>query len=164
MQILDQRQIERKVRRLALQILENNLDAKQLYIGGINRNGQRFAQMIITEIHQQSSLRIENFHISLSPAAPLSKGVVYDIEADQLEGQNVLIIDDVANTGRTLFYACKPLMNVVPNKIEVAVLVDRKHKSFPVFADYVGLSLATTLMNDIRVRFEEGEEHVAYLL
>lgn len=164
MQILDQRQIERKVRRLALQILENNLDAKQLYIGGINRNGQRFAQMIIAEIHKQSSLQIENFHISLSPAAPLSKGVVYDIEAGRLEGQNVLIIDDVANTGRTLFYACKPLMNVVPNKIEVAVLVDRKHKSFPVFADYVGLSLATTLMNDIRVRFEEGEEYVAYLL
>ena len=164
MQILDQRQIERKVRRLALQILENNLDAKQLYVGGINKNGQRFAQMIIDEIRNQSKLEIEHFHISLSPAAPLSKGVTYDIDAERLNGQNVLIVDDVANTGRTLFYACKPLMEVVPHCIEVAVLVDRKHKSFPVFADYVGLSLATTLMNDIRVRFEDGEEHGAYLL
>ena len=164
MQILDQQQIRRKVCRLALQVLENNLEASQLYIGGINKNGQRFAHMLIDEIKKHSTLEIINFQILLSPASPLSQGVSYTIDANLFEGKNVLIVDDVANTGRTLFYACKPLMNIVPNRIEVAVLVDRKHKSFPVYADYVGLSLATTLMDDIRVRLEDGEEATAFLL
>lgn len=165
MQILDQGQIERKVSRLALQIIENNLDVRQLYVGGINKNGARFAHMITQEIRRLSvQVEIIHFNISLSPAAPLSRDITYDIDAQQLAEKNVLIVDDVANTGRTLFYACKPLMEVIPNKVEIAVLVDRKHKSFPVFADYVGLSLATTLMNDISVQIGEGKEAKADLM
>ena len=51
-----------------------------------------------------------------------------------------------------VFFAFKPFLEVVPKKIEVAVLVDRKHKSFPVKVDYVGLSLATTMKDDIQVK------------
>ena len=60
-------------------------------------------------------------------------------------------MDDVANTGRTVFYATKPIMAFLPKQIEVAVLVDRKHKTFPIKVDYVGLSLATTLKENIIV-------------
>ncbi|HRD06713.1 MAG TPA: phosphoribosyltransferase family protein, partial [Saprospiraceae bacterium] len=72
-------------------------------------------------------------------------------------------VDDVANTGRTIFYACKPLMDLLPSKIEVAVLVDRKHKQFPINVDYVGLSLATTLKENISVKIlgvDEMEVHL----
>ena len=75
----------------------------------------------------------------------------------------VVIVDDVANTGRTIFYACKPLLETLPKKIEVAVLVDRKHKSFPVKVDYVGLSLATTLKEDIDVQLSNSEADAVYL-
>ncbi|MBL7781855.1 MAG: phosphoribosyltransferase, partial [Saprospiraceae bacterium] len=71
--------------------------------------------------------------------------------------KSIILVDDVANTGRTIFYAVQPLLAVVPRKVEVAVLVDRKHKSFPIKADYVGLSLATTLLENIDVRIREVE-------
>jgi pyrimidine operon attenuation protein/uracil phosphoribosyltransferase len=70
-------------------------------------------------------------------------------------------VDDVANTGRTIFYAVQPLLGVIPRKVEVAVLVDRTHKSFPIKADYVGMSLATTMLDNIEVHIrEEGKMSV----
>ncbi|MBC7885543.1 MAG: phosphoribosyltransferase, partial [Saprospiraceae bacterium] len=72
------------------------------------------------------------------------------LSSDQLKNKAVIVIDDVANTGRTIFYAFKVYMDILVKKIEVAVLVDRKHKLFPIKVDYVGLSLATTLQENIK--------------
>jgi len=155
MQILDQPQIKRKIKRLALQVAENNLDAGTLYIGGINNNGKRFAAMLSEQINDLTSLQVIHFDIKLNPANPVDQAVQFSIEPHVLNDKNILIVDDVANTGRTLFYAFKPLMHIVPNQIEAAVLVDRKHKSFPVKVDYVGLSLSTTLHEVIDVRLHE---------
>jgi pyrimidine operon attenuation protein/uracil phosphoribosyltransferase len=99
--------------------------------------------------------------IRLNPAKPLAEEITVDLPLGDLTNKAILVVDDVANTGRTLFYACKPLLNILPKKLEVAVLVDRTHKSFPVRVDYVGLSLATTLMNHIEVDLEtEGAYRV----
>ena len=65
-----------------------------------------------------------------------------------------IIVDDVANTGRTIFYAFKPLLEVLPKKVEVAVLINREHKSFPIKVDYQGLSLATTVQENIEVNIK----------
>jgi pyrimidine operon attenuation protein/uracil phosphoribosyltransferase len=73
------------------------------------------------------------------------------------------VVDDVANTGRTVFYACKPILETLPKKLETVVLVDRMHKSFPIKVDYVGISLATTLMENIDVRISDKEEMSVYL-
>ena len=73
------------------------------------------------------------------------------MEVGALRGKTIVVVDDVANTGRTLFYATKPLMEVVPAKVQMAVLVDRMHKSFPVHVDFVGMSLATTIQDHIEV-------------
>jgi pyrimidine operon attenuation protein / uracil phosphoribosyltransferase len=54
-------------------------------------------------------------------------------------------------------------LKVLPNRVEVAVLVDRKHKSFPIKADYVGLSLATTLKDDIVVQIRDVAEMEVFL-
>ena len=81
----------------------------------------------------------------LNPANPVEYEPVVELSSEEMRGKSIVIVDDVANTGRTIFYAVQPLLKVVPKKVEVAVLVDRQHKSFPVKADYVGLSLATTL-------------------
>ena len=89
--------------------------------------------------------------------------VEIDLSPEALHNQTIIVIDDVANTGRTLFYACKPFLELLPRKIEMAVLVDRKHKSFPVLVDYVGLSLATTLREHIEVDLSKADELAAYL-
>jgi pyrimidine operon attenuation protein/uracil phosphoribosyltransferase len=83
---------------------------------------------------------------------------------EYLRDKIIVVTDDVANTGRTLFFAMRPLLEALPRRVEVAVLVDRKHKSFPVQPDYVGLSLYTTMRDNIEVHIGEGaQESAAYL-
>jgi len=152
MEILNKKQIQQKVRRLSIEILERNLQARSIYLAGINNNGSRFADMIQTELEAlKPPFEIIPCQIRLNPAAPVKDPVTLDVPVSDLKGKQIIIIDDVANTGRTMFYAMKPLMEVLPKKVEVAVLVDRKHKSFPVHVDYVGISLATTSRENIVV-------------
>ncbi|MEM9823754.1 MAG: phosphoribosyltransferase family protein, partial [Bacteroidota bacterium] len=100
---------------------------------------------------------------SLSPANPREKEIEIEMPLKQLVNKVIIIVDDVANTGRTIFYATKPLLTILPKKVEVAVLVDRKHKSFPIKVDYVGLSLATTMGENIDVKIKDPNEQVVYL-
>jgi pyrimidine operon attenuation protein/uracil phosphoribosyltransferase len=163
MQILNHRQIQQKIRRLAYQILENNIEEREILLLGINNNGMSFAKMIYAELTELSNLAVKLISIKLNPAAPTSDEVVLEIPVSQLENKTIILIDDVANTGRTLFYAMKPIFQVIPKKVEVAVLVDRMHKSFPIKIDYVGLSLATTLKENIDVQIRDVEEHAVFL-
>jgi pyrimidine operon attenuation protein/uracil phosphoribosyltransferase len=75
----------------------------------------------------------------------------------------IIVVDDVANSGRTLLYALKPFLDFRPRKIQTLVLVGRSHNSFPVTTDYVGLSIATTLQEHIYVEVEGEEILGAYL-
>ena len=163
MKILNQQQIERKIQRLAYQILENNYEEGELILAGINNNGMEFAQMLFQKLGSISSIKLILTQIRLNPANPLSEAVTIDLKTEDLNEKVIIIIDDVANTGRTIFYACKPVMEALPKKLEVAVLVDRKHKSFPVRVDYLGLSLATTLMENIRVDIKEPADQAVFL-
>ncbi len=161
MKILEARQIAQKIRRLAIQILEQHYGENQIFLAGINNNGYHFAELLQEQLQKISETPVHLFRIRLNPAEPAAHPVQIDLEATRLSGRRVILVDDVANTGRTLFYACKPLLDIVPGSIEVAVLIDRKHKSFPIHVDYVGLSLATTLREHIDVRLVE--EHAVYL-
>ena len=151
MKILDKKQIERKIQRLAIQIIENNFSEKEIILAGINNNGMRFADLMKRQLEQITDKSIILTQLRLDPAKPTSDEIVIGIEDAALKRKVIIIVDDVANTGRTIFYAFKPLMEIVPKKVETAVLVDRKHKSFPVKIDYVGLSLATTIQENIKV-------------
>lgn len=71
----------------------------------------------------------------------------------EIQGPSVLLVDDVLYTGRTLLSALSELWRLHSlRQIEVAVLIDRGHRSFPIAADYVGLRLATTLQQYVEVR------------
>jgi pyrimidine operon attenuation protein/uracil phosphoribosyltransferase len=76
---------------------------------------------------------------------------------------NILICDDVANSGKTLLYVLKPLLQSHPKRIQTLVMVERMHKLFPIKPDYVGLSLATTLQEHIYVEVTDGEVVGAYI-
>ncbi len=163
MQILHHRQIEQKIKRLAIEILEHNYKEPELILAGINNNGMGFARMLLTELEQITKIPIKLTQIKLNPANPLSDPVTIEMPVADLANKTVIVIDDVANTGRTLFYACKPIMDVLPKKLEVAVLVDRTHKSFPIKVDYVGLSLATTLKENIEVKIRDTDEYAVFM-
>ncbi|MDX1913443.1 MAG: phosphoribosyltransferase family protein [Saprospiraceae bacterium] len=165
MQILTDRQIRQKIRRIAIEILERNYGEPEIILAGLNNNGLGFARLLLAELQTVNTGEtiLTLTRIRLNPANPVEYEPVVELPADALRGKSIVIVDDVANTGRTIFYAVQPLLQVVPKRVEVAVLVDRKHKSFPIKADYVGLSLATTLRDDIEVRIRDVNEMAVYL-
>ncbi|WP_236978108.1 phosphoribosyltransferase family protein [Membranihabitans maritimus] len=156
MEIIQHRQIKQKIKRLAIQILENNSDRDKIFLIGINNNGFRFAELIKKEMDRLTLASVELVNVRLNAANPLAQSVDLSVNYEILSGETLILVDDVAHTGRTLFYATKPLLEILPGKLEAAVLVDRTHKLFPIHVDYVGLSLATTLKENISVDLDDG--------
>jgi pyrimidine operon attenuation protein / uracil phosphoribosyltransferase len=163
MLILNDIQIRQKIKRLTIEILERNFDAPEIILAGINNNGLAMAQLLMQGLVERTTIPITLTRIRISPAAPVDNPIVLEMPLEQVENKAIIVVDDVANTGRSLFYALKPLMAILPKKIEIAVLLDRKHKSFPIQPDYVGLSLATTLKEHIDVKIRDVGEMSVHL-
>src|SRR5690554_2653896 len=156
MEIIAHKQVKQKIKRLAIEILEHNYDQKVIYLMGVNNNGYRFAKLIQKEMQLWGKVEVHMINVRLNAAHPLKDEITISVDSKTLSGQNVVVVDDVANSGRTLYFATKPLLNILPRKIEAAVLVDRMHKLFPIKVDYVGMSLATTLKQNIQVDLDDG--------
>jgi pyrimidine operon attenuation protein / uracil phosphoribosyltransferase len=78
--------------------------------------------------------------------------------------QVVIIVDDVTNSGKTLTYALKPILEAYPRKIQTLVMVERSHKKYPVHPDYVGVSLSTFLHEHIFVEVTGETIEGAYVV
>ncbi|MEO0734086.1 MAG: phosphoribosyltransferase family protein, partial [Bacteroidota bacterium] len=153
MQLLDHAQIAAKVSRLAMEILERNTTETELFVIGINNRGMELARRLVAGLRTIAKSPIYLRQLTISPRTPLDPGPVLEGDIAELEGKAVLVVDDVANTGRTLFYAMQPLQRIQPSKIEVAVLVDRRHKTWPIYVTYRGMDLSTTIGDNVLVNF-----------
>ena len=160
MKLLDHIDIARKIKRMAIQILEQNYQEPEIILAGINKNGTAFAELLFNEFTKKFEQKLTLTTITLNPANPLTVPIEVGLP---FENKVIIVVDDVANTGRTIFYAIKPFLDIIPKKIEVAVLVDRKHKSFPIMVDYMGMSLATTLQENIEVSLKDKNEYSVML-
>ncbi|MDB5226259.1 MAG: phosphoribosyltransferase [Bacteroidota bacterium] len=162
--ILDASKIELKLDRMAFQALEMTYGNDELVILGIEPGGGiTLAKIIAAKILQYDmSKKIQFSSIFIHKEEPLKEQIIIKDDID-LTGKTVLVIDDVGNTGRTLFYALKPITAFYPKKIIIAVLVDRTHKTFPIKADIVGSPIATTLNEHIIVQFKGEVPEGAYL-
>lgn len=151
--ILSQEVAEKKLRRMAYEILENNSDEQQLILAGIRDNGSVIAQTIQRMLSEIAGSRLSTRLISIS-LDKRNPGPVTLSEILPFDDQVVIVIDDVAMSGKTLLYAMRPFLDYHPRKIESLVLVERTHKTFPVQPDYTGLSLSTTLQEHIYVEVD----------
>src|SRR5690349_5298113 len=133
--ILTQPVAGKKLRRMAYEILENNADEQQLILAGIKENGSVIARNIQRHLQDIAADRLKTrlIEISLDKKRP---GAVTISEALPFDDEVIIIIDDVAMSGKTLLYAMKPFLEFHPRKIESLVLVERSHKAFPVQPDY----------------------------
>ena len=163
MLLLNEKQVRTKLKRLAIQICERNLSAKKMIFVGINKTGFKIARQFYDEWQSRLEIEAQLEHLQISPQAPLQNPIRTTFNFEKSEDCHVILIDDVTNTGRTLFYATSPFIKMPFAKFEVAVLVDRKHKSYPIQPDYVGLSLATTLQENILVKFSESGDCSVFL-
>ena len=158
--VLTKEVVEKKLRRMALEILENNIAEKEITLAGIRESGSVVARVIQKMIGEFSTIKTELITITLDKKQPAE--VTLSITPD-FNNKVIIVIDDVSNSGKTLLYALKPFIDSHPKKIQTLVLVERTHTSFPVRPDYVGLSIATTIQEHIFVEVKGEEVTGAFL-
>lgn len=158
--ILNKDTADKKLRRMALEVAERNYAKDELILIGIRENGIFIARKIATYLSEVFKGRIEVIELSLDKKKPAAINLNKAISFDQ---KNILLVDDVANSGRTMLYALKPLLAMWPSQIETLALVERTHKEFPIAVDYIGLSVSTTRHENIIVKVENGEVEGAWL-
>ena len=151
--ILDAARIRRSVQRIARQIHEDFHNADQLVLVAIAGQGTVLADRIAAELIEISDGHVLSTVLTMHKDEPLDHdiSIAPDLGA-QLKGATVVVVDDVLNSGRTLLYAVRYLLGYSPRTVAACVLVDRIHRRFPIRADYVGLSLSTTLQSHITVK------------
>ncbi|MBL0047788.1 MAG: phosphoribosyltransferase [Bacteroidetes bacterium] len=160
--ILNHLQIAQKINRIAHEIYEYNFEEKEIVIAGIADRGYVLAMRIDEVLKSISPLKTKLVELKINKDDLKNERVSLSLSADELKNKVVLLVDDVLNTGKTLIYALHPFLEYEVKKIATIVLVDRNHNLFPVRADYVGLSMATTLQEHVSVEFKDGND-AAYL-
>jgi len=159
-QILTAEVANRKLRRMALQVVEQNYSVPQLILIGIKANGIVIAEKIRQYLKEVFSGEVVVLELGMDKKKP---GAITLSSSMDFTDKTILLIDDVANSGRTMLYALKPLLEQHPKKIQTLALVERTHKTFPVAVDYVGFSISTTLDEHILVDVEGGEVTGAWM-
>ncbi len=163
--ILDTRQVQQKIKRIAYEIYERNFEETELIIAGIVERGYQLATMIAEELNLISPFSFEKqslqlIRVSLKKFTSRLGDVHIEGDPASLQGKSIVVVDDVLNTGRTLAYSVQPFLQYDIKKLETAVLVNRSHIQFPVSASYTGYELATTLQEHIEVILDRGAEVV----
>ncbi|MGF1923477.1 MAG: phosphoribosyltransferase family protein [Bacteroidia bacterium] len=161
--VLDKNQIAQKINRIAYQILEDNLEEKELVLAGIWDRGYKLALRLKSVLEQIASFKVTMLRVDLEK---LNSKLVSktDLPESEWKGKVIILVDDVLNSGKTLAYGLGVFLDTPHKKIRTVVLVDRSHKIFPIATDFVGLQLATILKEHVDVVLDvEGEEDRVYL-
>ena len=151
-----------KLHRMALEVAEqlSEDDAELIVIGieGAGKFGSEGAGKFIAskvsgylKNYIASPIKIISLHLDKHKPAVITLS-----EEINFDNKNILLVDDVSNTGKTLLYALKPFMQFHPKSIQTLVLVERMHKQFPVKPDFVGYSFATAPDDYVKVEEENG--------
>jgi len=159
--ILQHTAIANKIRRIAYQIYEINANENEVIIAGIESKGYIMAERIAKELNTISDLNVQLCKVKVNKKSPLEP-ITTSLESSVYENKSVVLIDDVLNSGSTLMYAVRYFLNVPLKQLKTAVLVDRNHKKYPIKVDFKGISLSTSIQDNVKVVFSEKEDS-AYL-
>lgn len=158
--ILDKKDLQKKIKRLAFEIVENNIEETEIVLAGILPNGLTICNLLKTNIADISTIQVHIITIDINKREP--QKIVVNSKED-FQAKSIIIVDDVSMTGRTILYALKPFLEYYPKKIQTLVLVERQQKSFPIHSDFVGLHISTTLQELIIVEQENNALTGVYL-
>jgi len=167
--VLEQAEIARALTRIGHEIIERTRGAQQVVLLGIPTRGVPLAARLAAGIQQvegrpvpHGSLDITMYRddLRLRPARTLGRT---QVPPDGIDGQIVVLVDDVLYSGRTVRAALDALNDLGrPRAVQLAVLVDRGHRELPIRPDYVGKNLPTAQHEVVRVLLTEvdGEDGV----
>jgi pyrimidine operon attenuation protein / uracil phosphoribosyltransferase len=161
--LLNEQQIQLTIKRLANQVLENNVELKNTVLIGLQPRGIFLSDRIVRELSSQTSqvfygkLDITFYRDDIRKE--LHKANQTDIKFS-IEGKKVVLIDDVLYTGRTTRAALDALMDYGrPEKVELMVLIDRRYsRQLPIQADYIGKSIDSIVTQKVKVLWKERDE------
>jgi len=161
--ILNENDIYRIMRRISHEILEKNKGPESLVFIGVQKRGVPLAKRIVENIEEFEGIKIkagklditfyrDDIGQNIKPVAQIT-----DISFD-IEGKNVILVDDVLYTGRTVRAALDAIIDFGrPKSIQLVVLIDRGHRELPIRADYVGKNLPTSLNEAVEVKLKETD-------
>lgn len=153
--ILTNSQIKRKIKRISLQIIESNVEEKEVVLAGIEQNGFLLAKELNKVITELSNLNIKLCSLKIDKKNPLNN-ISTSLNSSEYKNKSIVVVDDVLNSGSTLMYAVKHFLDTELRQLKTAVLVDRNHKKYPIKADFKGVSLSTSIQNHVQVQFDKN--------
>lgn len=170
--IMDEENLERTLKRLSHEIIERNRGIKSIAIVGIKTRGEFLAKRIVNIINsiEKGDVLFGTLDITLYrddlKQKKLDEAILKGTEIDfNVNDKNIILVDDVLFTGRTIRAAMDELMDLGrPRTIQLAVLIDRGHRELPIRADYVGKNVPTSENEEIKVLLKECDNEDAVLI
>jgi len=161
--ILNEKQIEQKINRIAYQVYESSSEEKDIIIAGIMPNGYILAEYIAKVLQKISPIKVKLVKVTVDKENPADKEGEFDLDEKEFRNKVIVLVDDVLNSGKTMIYGAKYFLKAPVKRLQTLVLVDRNHTRYPVKADFVGLSLSTTLQEHVSVELEKKGKEAVYL-
>jgi len=161
--ILTELQVEQKLQRIARELLESNYENPEIVLIGVVKRGVKIANYLMEILTKISDKKITLLNLKFDKDEPKENLMKLSAERTTLEGKSIVLVDDVLNSGKTLIHAVSFLVKANIKQLSTVVLVDRKHRLFPVRADFVGLTLSTTLKEHIAVVETQENKFEVYL-
>ena len=158
--ILNSQEIKQKLKRLAWEVYEKNSAEKEIIVVGISERGLILAKQLADHIQKISNIKTKIAHLDLDKDNPYNKEVSLNLKEKEYASKVVILVDDVLNSGKTLMYSAKHFLTTPLTSLSIMVLVNRSHNRYPIKADYIGLSLATTLKEYINVDLKGADKGV----
>jgi pyrimidine operon attenuation protein/uracil phosphoribosyltransferase len=161
--ILNESDIDRILKRISHEILERNKGAKNLVFVGIQKRGVPLARRIANNIKELEGTEMFAGKLDISfYRDDVAKRVKPNVEITDIpfviDGKDVILVDDVLFTGRTIRASLDALTDFGrPRTIQLVVLIDRGHRELPIRADYVGKNIPTSLNERIEVSLKETD-------
>ncbi|XMB73237.1 bifunctional pyr operon transcriptional regulator/uracil phosphoribosyltransferase PyrR [Mycoplasmatota bacterium WC30] len=159
--LIDNETMKRTLRRLSYEIIEKNSDLSNIILLGIRRKGVAISKIIATNIERIEGLKLPNYELDITPyrddiETDIPKTINKQYVKESLTGKIVILVDDVLYTGRTVRAAMDACMDLGrPEKIELAVLVDRGHRQLPIKANYIGKNIPTSNDETVKVKVSD---------
>ena len=154
--ILDSNDIINKIRRISFEIIEKNIQEKEIFIMGILPNGKYLSEKLKFHIEDNSKIKVKLYFIDIDKKNFSVKGISPNEGIDRIKNKVIVLVDDVMNSASTFMYSIKEILKYQPKEIQIAVLIERYYKSFPITPNFRGLELSTSKSEHVQVELENS--------
>lgn len=152
--VLDSIDINNKIKRISFEILEKNFNENEIFLVGILPNGKYLSNKISEFLSEFSKIKLNNHFIEIDKMSKSINKITPSLNLEMVNNKVIVIIDDVMNSGGTLMYSINEMLKFKPKKIQIAVLIERYYKNFPLNPDYKGLELSTSETEHVEVNLD----------